>query len=128
MRSVYDAIKAAVTIRPQTINLNTNGDSVDTQGYNSAAAILEVGAVSGTTPTLNVKIQESDDASAWYDVSNATFTQVTAANNSQILRIEGLSTSRRRYLRAAATLGGTSPSFDVACVILLDRAYQEPVN
>jgi len=128
MRSVYDAIKAAVTIRPQTISSNTNGGSVDTQGYNSAAAILEVGAVSGTSPTLNVKIQESDDASTWSDVSGATFAQVTAANNSQILRIEGLGTSRKRYLRAVATPGGTSPSFDAACVILLGRAYQEPVN
>jgi len=128
MRSVYDAIKALNSLRPQAITANTNGSSVDTQGYNSAAVILEVGAVSGTSPTLDVKIQESADASTWTDVSGATFTQVTAANNSQIMRIEGLGTSRKRYIRAVATVGGTSPSFTSAVEVLLGRAYSEPVN
>ncbi|GIW70326.1 MAG: hypothetical protein KatS3mg101_1073 [Patescibacteria group bacterium] len=128
MRSVYDAIKALVTLRPQAITANANGISVDTQGYNSAAVILEVGAVSGTNPTLDVKLQESADGSTWADISGATFAQVTAANNSQILRVEGLGTSRKRYIRAVATVGGTSPSFNTACEVLLGRAYKEPVN
>jgi hypothetical protein len=127
MRSVYDAIKALVSIRPQAVTSTTNGIAVDTQGYNSAAVVLEVGAVSGTSPTLDVKIQESDDGSAWSDVSGAVFTQVTAANNSQVLRLEGL-TSRKKYLRAVATPGGTSPNFQTTVVFLLGRAYSEPVN
>jgi hypothetical protein len=129
MRSVYDAIKAAVTLRPQAATSNVNGVAVDTLGYNSAAVVLEVGAVSGTSPTLDVKVQESADGSTgWTDVPDAVFTQVTAANNSQILRVEGLGTSRKRYLRAVATVGGTSPSFNLAVVVLLGRAYREPVN
>ena len=128
MRSVYDAIKALFTIRPVTATSTQTGSSVDTKGYNSAAVILEVGAVSGTSPTLDVKIQESADASTWSDISGATFTQVTAANNSQILRIEGLGTSRKRYLRAVGTIAGTSPSFCFGVEILLGRAFREPVN
>lgn len=129
MRSVYDAIKALFTLRPQTATSTVNGSSVDTLGYNSAAFILEVGAVSGTSPTLDVKIQESADGSTgWTDVSGATFTQVTAANNSQILRVEDLNNTRKRYLRAVATIAGTSPSFALACEALLGRAYVEPVN
>lgn len=128
MRSVYDAIKAVFTLRPQVATSTVNGSSVDTLGYNSAAFVLEVGAVSGTSPTLDVKIQESADASSWTDVPGATFTQVTAANNSQILRVDGLGTSRKRYLRAVATIAGTSPSFTLAVEALLGRAYSEPVN
>jgi hypothetical protein len=129
MRSVYDAIKAVFSIRPQSATSNVNGSAVDTSGYNSAAVVLEVGAVSGTNPTLNVKIQESADGSTgWTDVAGAVFTQVTAANNSQIIRVEGLGTSRQRYLRAVATLGGTSPNFTFAVEFLLGRAYKEPVN
>ena len=128
MRSVYDAIKAVFSLRPTSVSTDTNGSSVDTQGYNSAAFVLEVGAVTGTTPTLDVKIQESDDASTWSDVSGATFTQVTATGNSQIIRVEDLNNTRSRYLRAVLTLGGTSPVFVCGVEALLGRAYQEPVN
>ncbi len=129
MRSVYDAIKALFTQRPAALTATTNGSAVDTLGYNSAAVSLEVGAVSGTTPTLDVKIQESADGSTgWADVSGATFTQVTASNNSQILRVEGLGTSRKRYLRAVETIAGTTPSFTMAIEILLGRAFKEPAN
>lgn len=128
MRSVYDAILSRFTLRPQTATASANGAGVDTLGYNSASLTLEVGAVSGTTPTLDVKLQESADNSAWTDVAGATLTQVTAANNSQALRVEGLGTSRKRYLRAVATIAGTSPSFALAASILLGRAYKEPVQ
>lgn len=129
MRSVYDAIKSLFSIRPVTATSTATGTGVDTLGYNSAAVALEVGAVSGTSPTLDVKIQDSADNSAFADVAGLTFTQVTASNNSQILRIEGLNTAtRRRYLRAVGTIAGTSPSFAFGVEILLGRAFKEPVN
>lgn len=130
MRSVYDAIKALFTIRPVTATSTATGAGVDTLGYNSAAVSLEVGAVSGTSPTLDVKVQESDTSGGTYtDIAGAAFTQVTASNNSQILRLEGLNTgSRKRFIRALATIAGTSPSFAFGCEILLGRAFKEPVN
>ena len=126
MRSVYDNVKAAVSLRPQAITANTNGIGVDTLGYNSAAVSLETGAVTGTTPTLDVKIQDSADNSTFADLATpVAFTQITAANNSQILRLEGLNaTGRRRYIRAVATVGGTTPNFTSSCVVLLGRAYR----
>lgn len=129
MRSVYDNIKSLFAFRPQVATASVNGAGVDTLGYNSAAVTLEVGAVSGTTPTLDVKIQDSTDNATFADVSGLTFIQVTTANNSQVLRIEGLGTStRKRYLRAVATIGGTSPSFAFATNILLGRAFRAPVQ
>lgn len=128
MRSVYDAIKAVASLRPQAITNETEGEWIDTKGYNSAVALLEVGAVSGNSPTLDVKIQESADNSTWTDIPGAAFTQVTVDDNSQVLRIEGLGTSRKRYLKAVATVGGSSPSFITVVEILLGRAYREPVN
>lgn len=128
MRSVYDVIKALFTLRPQAATASANGSGVDTLGYNSAMLVLEVGTVSGTTPTLDVKLQESVDNSTFTDVTGYTFTQVTASNNSQVMRIDGLGTSRKRYLRAVATIGGTTPSFALAAEILLGRAFKKPVN
>lgn len=129
MRSVYDAIKALFTIRPVTATATTTGSAVDTKGYNSAAVILEVGTVSGTTPTLDVKLQECATSGGTYtDVSGAVFTQVIATGSSQILRIEDLGVTRKRYLKAVGTIAGTTPSFAFGVEILLGRAFREPVN
>ena len=129
MRSVYDNVLSKFTLRPQRATSTQNGTGVDTLGYNSASVALEVGTVSGTTPTLDVKIQDSADNSAFADVTGLTFTQVTASNNSQVLRIEGLNTTtRRRYLRAVGTIAGTSPSFDIGVSILLGRASRGAVQ
>lgn len=129
MRSVYDAIKSLFLLRPQTATSTQTGTGVDTMGYNSAAVTLEVGAVSGTTPTLDVKLQECATSGGTYtDISGATFTQVTAANNSQVMRVEGLGTNRKRYIKAVATIAGTTPSFALKVDILLGRAYKNPVN
>ena len=129
MRSVYDAIKALFAIRPITATATATGAGVDTMGYNSAAVVLEVGVVSGTTPTLDVKIQDSATVGGTYvDVPGAVFTQVTATNNAQILRIEDLGITRKRFIRAVGTIAGTTPSFAFAVEILLGRAFKEPVN
>mgnify|MGYP001573032664 FL=1 len=129
MKSVYDAIKAAFTIRAVTATATATCTGVDTLGYNSAAVALEVGVVSGTSPTLDVKIQDSADNSTFADVTGLTFTQVTATGNSQILRVDGLNTStRRRYLRAVGTIAGTTPSFAFGVEILLGRAFRLPAN
>lgn len=128
MRKLFDNIRSAFSLRPAALTATTNGTSVDTRGYGDAMAVLEVGAVSGTSPTLDVKIQESDDNSAFTDVAGAAFTQVTAANSSQVLRLGQLNLVRKRYVRAVATIGGTSPSFALGCQILLGEGASGAVN
>ena len=129
MSSVYDSVISKATLRPQVATSSVNGIGVDTSGFNSAEAALEVGAVSGAFPTLDVKIQDSANNSSFADVSGLTFVQVTAANNSQGIRIEGLNTAtRRRYLRAVATLAGTNPNFTIKVDIILGKAFKEPVQ
>jgi len=109
--NVYDSVKALYSHRPVTATASANGTGVDTIGYQDAMLTLEVGTVSGTSPTLAIKLQESDDNSSFSDVTGATLTTVTATGNSQIMRISNLNTTRKRYLRAVATIGGTTPSF-----------------
>ncbi|HBF40443.1 MAG TPA: hypothetical protein DDW19_01280 [Anaerolineaceae bacterium] len=61
-------------------------------------------APTGTSPTLDVKIQESDDNATWRDY--AAFPQINAAGQ------YFLSTkSNAPYRRAISTLGGTTPNF-----------------
>jgi hypothetical protein len=67
-------------------------------------ARLLITAASGTTPTLDGKIQESADNSAWNDL--VVFPQQTAA-----AEISRTFSTRKRYVRFVATIGGTTPSF-----------------
>lgn len=75
---------------------------------NGGVAHLHVTSVSGTSPTLDVKVQESSDGSTWADL--ATFGQQTSAGSE---RVE-VSGTVERHLRAMWTVGGTSPEFEFA--------------
>ena len=99
---------------PQTATSTVTGSSGDLlAGDGRCFALQQVGAVSGTAPTLDGKIQESSDNAAWTDIAGATFTQVTAASNYQAITFD----RSKRYVRYLGTIGGTSPSFAVAVVI-----------
>jgi hypothetical protein len=93
----------------------TSVDTNDAAG-NVINALLVAGNTAGSSPTLDVKIQESSDDSTWTDVAGATFTQVTTSTTAAE-RV--LVKSAKRYLRAHATIGGSSsPAYQVALVFL----------
>ena len=117
--NVKSTVLAKQTLRSQAMTSTTNGTGVDTLGFGNAMVLLEVGAVTGTSPTMDVKLQDSPDNSTFTDISGATLTQVTAANKSQTLSVN--LDGKARYIRAVATIAGTSPSFTAGCEILLGK-------
>jgi len=108
-------VKIFEVLPAKTYNANTNGSAVDLRGYVGRGELrffLSVGSVSGTSPTLDVKIQQSDSSSSGFaDITGAAFAQVDAVGNQEIKV-----TPTKRYVRAVVTVGGTSPVFGVACV------------
>lgn len=92
--------------------VTANGTGVDLKDFvGQIAVVLDSAAGTGTTPTLDVKLQDSDDNSTFADISPAVaFAQVTGAGVST-QRIGASADSLRRYVRAVATIGGTTPSF-----------------
>lgn len=90
----------------ETATGTTTGFDNTASTANGASAYLQVTAASGTTPTLDVKVQHSSDGATYVDL--LTFTQVTAANAYQRIATTG---TVNRYLRVEFTLGGTSPDF-----------------
>lgn len=85
-----------------------NGDAYDAGARGVFRGILTVSAASGTSPTLDVAIQTRRNASdTWRTVGS--FAQATAAGAERKC-FAGID----REVRAVATLGGTSPSFDVS--------------
>jgi hypothetical protein len=100
---------------PQTATSTVTGSSGDLlAGDGRCFALQQVGAVSGTAPTLDGKIQESSDGSTnWTDITGATFTQVTATGNYQAITFD----RSKRYVRYVGTIAGTTPSFALAVVL-----------
>lgn len=96
---------AAVASKTATFN----GGGVDLINYDGRfAAFVKIGAVTGTTPTLDVKVQESADNSTWSDISGATFAQLTATGTDGVM----LDCQRQlRYARLVFTIAGTTPVF-----------------
>lgn len=100
---------------------SANGSSVNLAGYadpgeREMLAYLDVGAASGTSPTLDVRLQDSADGTTWADISGAAFAQKTGVAQETIY----FSTARK-FVRAVATIGGTSPSFTFGCYLMVAR-------
>jgi hypothetical protein len=89
----------------------------------SYSVSIPVTAVTGTTPTLDVAIEESDDSGGnWFKVYD--FPRITGSGiyRSPLIRIVG---NRVRYVQ---TVGGTSPSFTRAINRLQNSNSSEAVR
>jgi hypothetical protein len=107
------ALGGAIT--PRTVTTTVTGSAVDLiTGDGRCFAIQQVGTVTGTSPTLAGKFQESADGSTnWNDISGATFTTVSTTDNVQAISFD----RTLRYVRYIGTVTGTSPSFPLAVVV-----------
>lgn len=97
---------------PDVETSTVTGTGVDLKDYiGSLKVTQDVGTVGGTTPTLDGKIQESDDNSTFTDVTGLAFTQVTATGNQQSIAVD--TRAVKRYIRYVGTIAGTAPTFDM---------------
>ncbi len=91
----------------------TSGSSASLTGYGRAhrlIAELNVTAVEGTSPTLDVVIEDTLDGTNWNPIGS--FTQKRGTDR-EVLRIAHPFTDR---LRARWALGGTAPRFTFAVI------------
>lgn len=87
----------------------TTGDAVDVQYPKWVRLEAAVGTLGGTTPTLDIEVEESSTSDFSSDVvSLGRFEQLTTANDNGSVWLNAY--VNRRYLRAVAISGGTSPT------------------
>jgi hypothetical protein len=105
---------SAIAARTSTVT----SSAVDLRTYKGGFIVQQlVGVVSGTTPTLNGKIQTSADGSTgWTDIAGATFTEVTATDSFQ--KIGFVENQTLGYIRYVGTIAGTTPSFTMGVAFL----------
>jgi hypothetical protein len=96
---VNDIASAALT--------TTTTTAAVTQGNAQSAEFnIQVTAVTGTTPTMDVGIEESDDSgTSWYRIYDFPRITTTGSYRTPLLRLTG---NRIRYVQ---TVAGTTPSF-----------------
>jgi hypothetical protein len=105
----------------------TNFSSATQTNYNAKGAIIafNIGAVSGTTPTLVAKLQgSSDGGTTWYDIPGAATAPITATGVVVLAIYPGATPAANaavsyplpRTWRVAYTIGGTTPSFTITNV------------
>jgi hypothetical protein len=76
--------------------------------------LVHCAAASGTTPTLDVSLEESADGSSWSAVTGSAVTQITAAGN----RV-GYATASKAFVRVTSAVGGTTPSVTFKATLLI---------
>ncbi len=96
----------------------TNGSGIDVRDYiGHGTVLLDAAAGTGTTPTNDVKIQDSADNSAFADLSpTLAFAQLTTVASQQKIAINF--DKVRRYIRMVATIAGTTPSYTFSVTAL----------
>jgi hypothetical protein len=94
-----------VLVTPGTVQTASgNVGGVGSSNYGTLRLTLNVTAASGTTPSLTVNVQTSQDNATWSTI--ASFPAATAVGTSRKV-FNGVD----RYTRATTTITGTTPSF-----------------
>lgn len=116
---VTNQVLASQTITAAT----TNVPDRDNSRHKGVTAVIVVSAKSGTTPTLDCKIQGKDYFGNYYDIPSASFVQDSNATGTYVLTLyPGLTNATSSNLknqdgvlpktyRYVLTTGGTTPSF-----------------
>lgn len=85
--------------------------AIDLKEYDGdVSLILTSAAGTGSSPTLDVKVQDSDESGGTYgDLTGAAFTQVTDSASMQVITFS--KDEAKRYIKLVQTVGGSTPSF-----------------
>lgn len=120
MLGVHGEHEAIQVSAPAASTSTRTGSGVDIKNYDGQLTfVLDNGTTSGTTPTLDGKIQDSADNSSFADVTGATFAQLTAAGIKTLVMEKN---AFRRYIRYVGTIGGTTPSFTHGVTMIARKA------
>lgn len=109
----------AVVLASGAQTVTFNGDDQRAQGK-GVLLQLDITAVAGTAPTLNIKVQTKDPGSGKYqDLPDASFAAKSATGQDSLIIYPGVVAVANRRVssvlsaiyRLVYTIGGTGPSF-----------------
>lgn len=128
VRDLRSGLGPAQSLAPAARTASADGDSVDLRGFDSAMILVDVGAYTDGTHTIEV--QESDDGSAWAAVADSdldgTEPVIDAAGDANAVTAIGYLGSAR-YVRVSVTATGTSSGAVYGANVIRGHPHQAPV-
>ncbi|CZT34621.1 hypothetical protein [Rhizobium sp. 9140] len=125
MRDIVHNLGAVLAIAPADIAANINGASIDLLGFDSVAFVATTGAITGAG-AFALKLQESDDNTAWNDVAanqyQAPLAGNLAANGTAKVGYRGF----KRYVRPVLTKASGTSIF-ASVIAIKAHAVDRPV-
>jgi hypothetical protein len=108
-----------VTSATRTINGNTA--SLDSYGFGMISFIINITAIAGTNPTMQISFDVSEDGTNWFELIKTV--RFTATGISRLQRIS----LSAKYYRFRWTLTGSTPSFTFSITSTL-KNYSDKRN
>ncbi len=103
---MHPAVTGITDLASAALTASANSATISNALGNGFQVNVNVTAVAGTTPTLDVRVEESfDGGTNWVTLYEMQRITSTGNYNTPILRASG------RHIRYVQTVGGTSPSF-----------------
>lgn len=113
------SINSEFTVFPSAARTTTASSDDQTNRHSRGVRLhLNITAASGTTPTLDIKLQ-AKIGDIYIDIAGAVFTQKTGTGTDELVVYPGVAETANESVsdiipmtwKALATIGGTTPSF-----------------
>jgi hypothetical protein len=103
----------ALPLEARGAGTHVSGPVANAGAAADVAVLVHCTAATGTSPTLNVSLEESADGTTWTAVAGSGTAQLIAAGSAQSNARVSAS-----FIRVTSTVGGTTPSVTYRVAIL----------
>ena len=118
-----EKLDITAAVASASVTATATSSAIDLKEFDGdVLLVLNCAAGTGSSPTLDIKVQDSDETGGTYaDLSGATFTQVTDSASLQTLEVN--KDECKRFIKIVQTVGGSSPVFVYGISLIAAKKY-----
>tara|TARA_Y100001951_G_scaffold99799_1_gene102280 strand:+ start:321 stop:704 length:384 start_codon:yes stop_codon:yes gene_type:complete len=118
-----EKLDVTAAVASASVTATATSSAIDLKEFDGdVILVLNCAAGTGSSPTLDIKVQDSDETGGTYgDLSGATFTQVTTSASLQTLEVN--KDECKRFIKIVQTVGGSSPVFVYGVSLIAAKKY-----
>ena len=118
-----EKLDITAAVASASVTATATSSAIDLKEFDGdVLLVLNCAAGTGSSPTLDIKVQDSDETGGTYgDLSGAAFTQVTDSASLQTLEVN--KDECKRFIKLVQTVGGSSPVFVYGISLIGAKKY-----
>ncbi len=118
-----EKLDVTAAVASASVTATATSSAIDLKEFDGdVILVLNCAAGTGSSPTLDIKVQDSDETGGTYgDLSGAAFTQVTTSASLQTLEVN--KDECKRFIKIVQTVGGSSPVFVYGVSLIAAKKY-----